>query len=57
MEKNPNPPMADDRSTKKARFKAQGEDGDNPQPPSFRDKLMSTQGWMKECFLIAGKIW
>lgn len=55
MEKNPNPPMADDRSTNKARFKAEGEDGDNPQPPSFRDKLMSTQRVDEGVFFDSGE--
>lgn len=55
MEKNPNPPMADDRSTNKARFKAEGEDGDNPQPPSFRDKLMSTQRVDEGVFFNSGE--
>ena len=55
MEKNPNPPMADDRSTKKARFKAQGEDGDNPQPHSFGDKLMSTQRVDEGVFFDSGE--
>lgn len=36
-------PPAADRSTKKAKFKAQGADGDNPSPLSFRDMLMDMQ--------------
>ena len=38
------PPLAGDRSTTKAKFRAQGVDGDNPSPLSFRDMLMDTQG-------------
>ncbi|KAK9175188.1 hypothetical protein WN944_027194 [Citrus x changshan-huyou] len=38
------PPLAGDRSTMKAKFRAQGVDGDNPSPLSFRDMLMDTQG-------------
>lgn len=34
------PPMADDCSTKKVKFRAQGHDGDNPEHLSFRDMLM-----------------
>lgn len=42
LEKNPTPPINDDRSTKKAKFSAQGEDDDNPEKLSFRDKLMES---------------
>ena len=34
------PLLVGDRSTKKAEFRAQGVDGDNPSPLSFRDMLM-----------------
>lgn len=37
------PPLKDDRSTKKARFRSQGADGDNPITLSFRGKLMESQ--------------
>lgn len=43
FEKNPSPTLTDDRSTKKAKFKAQGADGDNSMPFSFHDKLMAAQ--------------
>ncbi|KAL9418366.1 hypothetical protein AB3S75_041218 [Citrus x aurantiifolia] len=36
-------PPAVDRSTKKAKFKVQGADGDSPSPLSFRDMLMDMQ--------------
>ncbi|XP_052299741.1 uncharacterized protein LOC107177420 [Citrus sinensis] len=38
------PLLAGDRSATKAKFRAQGVDGDNPSPLSFRDVLMDTQG-------------
>ncbi|KAH9696710.1 DUF4283 domain-containing protein [Citrus sinensis] len=44
LDKNSPPPLEDDRLTKKTKFRAQGEDGDNPSMPSFRDKLMEQQG-------------
>ncbi|KAH9661422.1 reverse transcriptase domain-containing protein [Citrus sinensis] len=38
---NPNPPpLQEDMTTKKARFRAEGIDADNPQKPSWRDKAM-----------------
>ncbi|KAL9431996.1 hypothetical protein AB3S75_027078 [Citrus x aurantiifolia] len=43
LDKNSPPPLEDDRSTKKTKFRAQGEDGDNPSMPSFRDTLMEQQ--------------
>ncbi|GAY57978.1 hypothetical protein CUMW_183540 [Citrus unshiu] len=43
-DKSAQPPLAGDRSTMKAKFRAQGVDGDNPSPLSFRDMLMDTQG-------------
>ncbi|ESR42059.1 hypothetical protein CICLE_v10013460mg, partial [Citrus x clementina] len=43
LDKNSPPPLEDDRSTKKTKFRAQGEDGDNPSMLSFRDKLMEQQ--------------
>ncbi|KAL9445616.1 hypothetical protein AB3S75_018585 [Citrus x aurantiifolia] len=46
LDKNSPPPLEDDRSTKKTKFRAQGEDGDNPSMLSFRDKLMEQQRGM-----------
>ncbi|KAK9175423.1 hypothetical protein WN944_027430 [Citrus x changshan-huyou] len=46
LDKNSPPPLEDDRSTKKTKFKAQGEHGDNPSMLSFRDKLMEQQRGM-----------
>ncbi|KAL9426689.1 hypothetical protein AB3S75_033470 [Citrus x aurantiifolia] len=43
LDKNSPPPLEDDRSTKKTKFRARGEDGDNPSMLSFRDKLMEQQ--------------
>ncbi|KAH9665772.1 hypothetical protein KPL70_020428 [Citrus sinensis] len=43
FEKAEPPPLKDDRSTKKARFRSQGADGDNPVTLSFKDKLMESQ--------------
>ncbi|KAL9429498.1 hypothetical protein AB3S75_031327 [Citrus x aurantiifolia] len=43
LDKNSPPPLEDDRSTKKTKFRAQGEDGDNPSMLSFRDKLTEQQ--------------
>ena len=43
LDKNSPPPLEDDRSTKKTKFRAQREDGDNPSMLSFRDKLMEQQ--------------
>ncbi|KAL9419379.1 hypothetical protein AB3S75_037193 [Citrus x aurantiifolia] len=43
FEKAPPPPMADDRSTKKAKFRAQSDVGENSEHPSFRDQLMKSQ--------------
>ncbi|GAY62689.1 hypothetical protein CUMW_219830 [Citrus unshiu] len=34
------PPLASDRFTKKAKFRAEGADGDNPTPLSYRDIAM-----------------
>ncbi|XP_024042110.1 uncharacterized protein LOC112099209 [Citrus clementina] len=34
------PPLQEDRTTKKARFRAEGTDADNPHKPSWRDKAM-----------------
>ncbi|KAH9666870.1 reverse transcriptase domain-containing protein [Citrus sinensis] len=34
------PPLQEDRTTKKARFRAEGIDADNPHKPSWRDKAM-----------------
>lgn len=42
-EKDHSLPMVDDHPTKKANFRAQGEDEDNPEHISFRDKLMESQ--------------
>ncbi|KAK9195306.1 hypothetical protein WN943_003426 [Citrus x changshan-huyou] len=42
-ELNSPPPIEDDRLTKKTKFRAQGEDIDNPSMLSFRDKLMKQQ--------------
>lgn len=36
-------PLSDDHSTKKTKFRAQGDDGDNPQQQIFRDKLMGSR--------------
>ncbi|GAY45528.1 hypothetical protein CUMW_090160 [Citrus unshiu] len=43
LDKNNPPPLEDDRSTKKTKFRAQGEDGDNPSMLFFRDKPMEQQ--------------
>lgn len=43
VEKEVPPPLADDRSTKKAKFREQRNDGDNPPPPSYADIAM----WMQ----------
>ncbi|KDO37533.1 hypothetical protein CISIN_1g048335mg, partial [Citrus sinensis] len=43
LDKNSPPPIEDDRLTKKTKFRAQGEDIDNPSMLSFRDKLMKQQ--------------
>lgn len=43
-ERNLPPPLEDDRSIKKTKFRSQGKDGDNPHPLSFRFKLMETEG-------------
>lgn len=51
FEKNSPSPLPDDRSTKKAKFRAQGDDGDNPTPISFRDKLMESHMNLEEEFL------
>lgn len=37
------PPLAIDRFTKKAKFRAEGDDGDNPTPLSYRDIAMEAQ--------------
>ena len=34
------PPLAEDRSTKKARFRTHGANADNPTPLSFKDALV-----------------
>lgn len=36
------------KSTKKAKFKAQGENGDNLDPLSFKDKLMESKMAIEE---------
>lgn len=36
-------PLEDNRSTKKTKFRSEGDDRDNPQPMSFKDKLMEDQ--------------
>lgn len=51
FEKNSPPPLPDDRSTKKAKFRAQVDDSDNPTPKSFRDKLMESHMNLEEEFL------
>ena len=43
FEKTPPPPMADDRSTKKAKFRAQSDAGETSERLSFRDQLMKSQ--------------
>lgn len=43
LDKPSPPPLEDDRSTKKTKFRQQGEDGDNPPAFTFRDKLMESQ--------------
>ncbi|KAH9726006.1 DUF4283 domain-containing protein [Citrus sinensis] len=48
LSKEPPPPLVDDRSTKKARFREQGVDADNPPPLSFKDKLMEDQNELEE---------
>ncbi|KAK9187332.1 hypothetical protein WN944_018724 [Citrus x changshan-huyou] len=43
LDKSSPPPLENDRSTKKAKFRQQGEDGDNPPVFTFRDKLLESQ--------------
>ncbi|KAH9669745.1 hypothetical protein KPL70_021920 [Citrus sinensis] len=38
------PPLASDRFTKKTKFRAEGADGDNPKPLSYRDIAMEANG-------------
>ncbi|KAH9697599.1 DUF4283 domain-containing protein [Citrus sinensis] len=38
------PPLANDRFTKKTKFRAEGADGDNPTPLSYRDIAMEANG-------------
>ncbi|KAH9800899.1 DUF4283 domain-containing protein [Citrus sinensis] len=51
LEKSSPPSIENNRSTKRAKFKAQGVDGDNPPPVSFRDKLLETQMELEEEFM------
>lgn len=41
--KDPLPPLVDDRSIKEAKFRAQGDDGDNSEHLPFQDMLMQSQ--------------
>lgn len=43
LDKSNPPPLENDCSTKKAKFRQQGEDGDNPPVFTFRDKLLESQ--------------
>ncbi|KDO46110.1 hypothetical protein CISIN_1g043089mg, partial [Citrus sinensis] len=43
LDKSSPPPLENDCSTKKAKFRQQGEDGDNPPVFTFRDKLLESQ--------------
>ncbi|KAH9791596.1 putative ribonuclease H protein [Citrus sinensis] len=43
FEKTPPPPMADDRSTKKTKFRSQSDVGETSERLSFRDQLMKSQ--------------
>ena len=53
MELNPNlmkatpPLLEEDRTTKKARFREQGSDEDNPPAMSFKDSLMKDQSGLQ----------
>ena len=47
---SPPPPMADDRSTKKAKFRAQSDVGNTSERLSFRDQLMKSQKDTEEEF-------
>ena len=38
------PPLPSDRFTKKTKFRAEGADGDNPTPLSYRDIAMEANG-------------
>ncbi|KAH9762496.1 DUF4283 domain-containing protein [Citrus sinensis] len=51
LEKSSPPSIENNRSTKRVKFKAQGVDGDNPPPVSFRDKLLETQMELEEEFM------
>ena len=51
LEKSSPPPIENNQSTKRVKFKAQGVDGDNPPPVSFRDKLLETRMEMEEEFM------
>ncbi|KAH9670348.1 reverse transcriptase domain-containing protein [Citrus sinensis] len=42
------PPLEGDRSAKKAKFRIEGDDEDNPPLVSFKDKLMETHDTMEE---------
>ncbi|KAL9451436.1 hypothetical protein AB3S75_013074 [Citrus x aurantiifolia] len=57
LSKEPPPPLVDDRSTKKARFREQGVDADNPPPLSFKDKLMEDQDSLKRRSWVEKKTW
>ena len=51
LEKSSPPPIENNRSTKRMKFKAQGVDGDNPPRVSFRDKHLETRTEMEEEFI------
>ena len=51
LEKSYPPLIENDQSTKKAKFKTQGVDGDNPPSGSFKDKLLETQIAVEEEFM------
>lgn len=45
------PPLEDDGSTKKTKFHSEGDDGDNPQQMSIKDKLMEDHLFVEEDFV------
>lgn len=55
LEKLSPPRQELDRSTKKARFKAQGEDINNTETLSFRDKLIASQKTPEDELVCRGR--
>lgn len=48
MKKSSSPPLEANRSMKRAKFKENGVDGDNPPPVSFKGKLMEQRAMKEE---------